>query len=75
MRIIAGARARPNFMKITTLMWEIECRTEIEAYLVHTGQHYDERMSKLFFEEIGIPRPTSTWVSERAAMPSRRPES
>ena len=49
--------ARPNFMKIAPLMWEIGRRANIEAYLVHTGQHYDERMSKLFFEELEIPRP------------------
>src|SRR5271157_6454175 len=57
MKIIAVAGARPNFMKIAPLMWAISCRTDIRAYLVHTGQHYDERMSKLFFEELGIPRP------------------
>jgi UDP-N-acetylglucosamine 2-epimerase (non-hydrolysing) len=57
MRVIAVAGARPNFMKIAPLMWEIGRRDGIEAYLVHTGQHYDERMSKLFFEELKIPRP------------------
>ncbi len=57
MKIIAVAGARPNFMKIAPLMWEINRRAGIEAYLVHTGQHYDERMSKLFFEELEIPRP------------------
>jgi UDP-N-acetylglucosamine 2-epimerase (non-hydrolysing) len=57
MKIIAVAGARPNFMKIAPLMWEINSRTGIEAYLVHTGQHYDERMSRLFFEQLEIPRP------------------
>ncbi len=57
MKIIAVAGARPNFMKIAPLMWEISRRTDIGAYLVHTGQHYDERMSKLFFQELKIPRP------------------
>ena len=57
MRLIVVAGARPNFMKIAPLMWEIGRRASIEAYLVHTGQHYDERMSKLFFEELKIPRP------------------
>src|SRR5438067_5685197 len=44
-------------MKIAPIMWEVARRTGIDAYLVHTGQHYDERMSKLFFEQLGIPRP------------------
>jgi UDP-N-acetylglucosamine 2-epimerase (non-hydrolysing) len=57
MRIIAVAGARPNFMKIAPLMWEIARRKDIDAYLVHTGQHYDERMSRLFFEELKIPCP------------------
>jgi UDP-N-acetylglucosamine 2-epimerase (non-hydrolysing) len=38
-------------------MWEIARRSAIEPYLVHTGQHYDEKMSRLFFEELRIPRP------------------
>jgi UDP-N-acetylglucosamine 2-epimerase (non-hydrolysing) len=57
MKLIAVAGARPNFMKIAPLMWEIARRSGIEAYLVHTGQHYDERMSRLFFKELKIPRP------------------
>jgi UDP-N-acetylglucosamine 2-epimerase (non-hydrolysing) len=57
MKLIAVAGARPNFMKIAPLMWEIDRRAGVEAYLVHTGQHYDERMSRLFFEELEIPRP------------------
>jgi UDP-N-acetylglucosamine 2-epimerase (non-hydrolysing) len=57
MKIIAVAGARPNFMKVAPLIWEINRRAGIDAYLVHTGQHYDERMSKLFFEELKIPRP------------------
>ena len=44
-------------MKIAPLMWELHRRPGVFPYLVHTGQHYDERMSKLFFEELHIPRP------------------
>src|SRR5262249_52770480 len=55
--ILAVVGARPNFMKIAPLMWEIGRRTGITTSLVHTGQHYDERMSRLFFEELRIPRP------------------
>jgi len=57
MKLISVVGARPNFMKIAPLMWEMERRGGIASYLVHTGQHYDERMSKLFFEELKIPRP------------------
>lgn len=57
MKIICVAGARPNFMKIAPLMEIFRQRSEIEPYLVHTGQHYDEKMSDLFFRELGIPKP------------------
>src|SRR6516162_3883172 len=57
MKILAVVGARPNFMKIAPLMWEMKRRPGLDAYLVHTGQHYDERMSRHFFEELNIPRP------------------
>jgi UDP-N-acetylglucosamine 2-epimerase (non-hydrolysing) len=57
MKLIAVVGARPNFMKIAPLMWEIERRESIESVLVHTGQHYDQQMSQLFFEELRIPKP------------------
>jgi len=57
MKILSVVGARPNFMKIAPLMWEMHRRAGITSFLVHTGQHYDERMSRLFFEELHIPRP------------------
>ncbi len=57
MKIIAVVGARPNFMKIAPLMWEVARRPGVDAYLVHTGQHYDQAMSELFFEQLRIPRP------------------
>ena len=57
MKIILIAGARPNFMKIAPLMRAFAERDEIEAMLVHTGQHYDEAMSDLFFRQLGIPEP------------------
>jgi len=57
MKIINVAGARPNFMKIAPLMKEMKKHPEIHPMLVHTGQHYDERMSKLFFEDLQIPKP------------------
>jgi UDP-N-acetylglucosamine 2-epimerase (non-hydrolysing) len=58
--IIAGAR--PNFMKVAPLIRRIrsrdfECGASLEYRLVHTGQHYDEKMSGVFFQELGIPLP------------------
>jgi UDP-N-acetylglucosamine 2-epimerase (non-hydrolysing) len=57
MKLLAVVGARPNFMKIAPLMWEVERRAGLSARLVHTGQHYDERMSALFFDELKIPKP------------------
>jgi len=57
MKIISVAGARPNFMKIAPLMEAFAATPEIEPMLVHTGQHYDERMSDLFFRQLGIPQP------------------
>jgi len=57
MRIINVAGARPNFMKIAPIMEAFGKRDGIEPMLVHTGQHYDERMSDLFFRQLGIPEP------------------
>ena len=57
MKIINVCGARPNFMKIAPLMRAYRDYDGIEPLLVHTGQHYDEKMSRLFFEELQIPRP------------------
>jgi UDP-N-acetylglucosamine 2-epimerase (non-hydrolysing) len=57
MKIVVVAGARPNFIKIAPLMREMRGRSDLDVRLVHTGQHYDERMSRLFFEELEIPRP------------------
>ena len=55
--IIAGAR--PNFMKVAPIIRAIRGRTgtALTYRLVHTGQHYDPRMSGDFFEQLGIPEP------------------
>ena len=50
--------ARPNFMKVAPVMREFARHpAEFEQILVHTGQHYDESMSRVFFDELGLPRP------------------
>ena len=57
--IIAGAR--PNFMKIAPIIRAIEARqaagSTLAYRLVHTGQHYDDKMSGDFFRQLGIPHP------------------
>lgn len=55
--IIAGAR--PNFVKIAPIIHEIQKRPDdsIKYRLIHTGQHYDSKMSSAFFEELNIPEP------------------
>ena len=57
MKIINVVGARPNFMKIAPLMAAYEDCPSIQPLLVHTGQHYDERMSDLFFRQLEIPAP------------------
>ncbi len=57
MKVINVCGARPNFMKIAPLMEAYRDEPAIEPLLVHTGQHYDEKMSRLFFDELQIPRP------------------
>lgn len=61
MKITLIAGARPNFMKIAPIIKEIlSTNTEhssISYRLVHTGQHYDDKLSKVFFEELEIPEP------------------
>ena len=61
MKVVSVVGARPNFMKIAPFARAV-CRhnelatgERIEHLLVHTGQHYDDRMSRAFFEQLGIP--------------------
>jgi UDP-N-acetylglucosamine 2-epimerase (non-hydrolysing) len=55
--IINIVGARPNLPKIAPLMREMQRHPEIEPILVHTGQHYDEALSDIFFRQMGIPTP------------------
>jgi UDP-N-acetylglucosamine 2-epimerase (non-hydrolysing) len=65
MKIILVAGARPNFMKIAPLINAIDAYNSakdekspfFEYMLVHTGQHYDDNMSKTFFDDLGMPKP------------------
>jgi UDP-N-acetylglucosamine 2-epimerase (non-hydrolysing) len=56
-RVINVCGARPNFMKIAPLMRAYQAHPHLAPLLVHTGQHYDENMSNLFFRQLEIPEP------------------
>lgn len=50
--------ARPNFMKIAPIVAQLRAAGNgIDSVLVHTGQHYDEKLSQVFFDELAIPHP------------------
>ncbi|NHX36809.1 MULTISPECIES: non-hydrolyzing UDP-N-acetylglucosamine 2-epimerase [Halolamina] len=55
MKILSVVGARPQFVKAFVVSEEV--RTEHEEVLVHTGQHYDEELSDVFFDKLGIPEP------------------
>jgi UDP-N-acetylglucosamine 2-epimerase (non-hydrolysing) len=55
--IVCVVGARPNFMKMAPILDSLHAYPDIRPFLVHTGQHYDEEMSRVFFEELGLPRP------------------
>lgn len=56
--LIVGAR--PNFMKMAPLYKELSLHQDrYKPSIIHTGQHYDEKMSRLFFDELNIPKPSA----------------
>lgn len=61
MKVILIAGARPNFMKIAPIIRAMNVAQRngrsLEYQLVHTGQHYDDKLSKVFFEELQLPEP------------------
>ena len=61
MKLLLVAGARPNFMKIASIVAALDSHNlrasdRIDYLLVHTGQHYDEKMSQTFFRELDLPR-------------------
>jgi UDP-N-acetylglucosamine 2-epimerase len=63
MKIASIVGARPQFIKLAPLVRAIRAhpqprsRLKIEHILIHTGQHYDDRMNRIFFKELGLPHP------------------
>ncbi|MCX6545086.1 MAG: UDP-N-acetylglucosamine 2-epimerase (non-hydrolyzing) [Acidobacteria bacterium] len=56
MHVLHVVGARPNFMKAAPVYRGLE-RLAVRQTLVHTGQHYDDRMCTVFFDELGLPKP------------------
>jgi len=57
-KVINVVGARPNFMKMAPIIEAMDrFPDDFEHLLVHTGQHYDERMSRAFFDDLGMPKP------------------
>ena len=63
MKITIVAGARPNFMKVAPIIKSIKKQQQlgkkVEYRLVHTGQHYDKKMSDNFFSQLGLPNPNT----------------
>ncbi|MEW9679305.1 non-hydrolyzing UDP-N-acetylglucosamine 2-epimerase [Pseudomonas sp. TE50-2] len=57
MRILTVIGARPQFVKAAVVSRELAKHDAIEELLVHTGQHFDNGMSDIFFEQMAIPKP------------------
>jgi UDP-N-acetylglucosamine 2-epimerase (non-hydrolysing) len=57
-RVVSVVGTRPNFMKIAPIAAELSARPDdYEHVLVHTGQHYDDALSRVFIDELGMPEP------------------
>jgi len=56
-KILTVVGARPNFIKIAPLFEELKRFESIRPILIHTGQHYDYELSRIFFQDLKIPRP------------------
>lgn len=58
MKILTVIGARPQFVKAAALSREFARQSDIEEVILHTGQHFDDNMSQVFFDEMGIPKPS-----------------
>jgi len=57
MRIVTIIGARPQFIKAAVVSRVFRSSPDFEEFIIHTGQHYDDNMSDIFFQELGIARP------------------
>jgi UDP-N-acetylglucosamine 2-epimerase (non-hydrolysing) len=89
LRILSVIGTRPNFIKIGALHQAFSAHPAIAPRLIHTGQHYDARMSDVFFRQLGLPEPdhylgvgsgshaeqtATTMVALEAVMEAERPD-
>ena len=56
-KIISVVGARPNFIKVAPIHQAFKAYPEVEHIVCHTGQHFDAKMSDIFFKELGLPVP------------------
>ena len=57
MKVVSIIGARPQFVKAAVVSRALREDQGVEEFLVHTGQHFDDNMSRVFFDEMGIPEP------------------
>ena len=57
MHLLHVVGARPNFMKAAPVCRALSARSRVKQTLIHTGQHYDNNMSDVFFSQLSMPAP------------------
>ena len=57
MKVVSIVGARPQFIKAAVVSRALREGQGAKEFLLHTGQHFDDNMSRVFFEEMGIPEP------------------
>lgn len=61
LKLMVVVGTRPQIIKSAPIVHEAEKHRDVELQLVHTGQHYDYELSKIFFDENDLPPPELIW--------------
>ena len=64
--------ARPNFVKMAPLIEALDRRGVADQVVVHTGQHYDRRMSEEILKDLALPVPDTRWEAVRLTWRTNR---